>query len=237
MRCLSVSSAADRPEPIRPDSAARACGIPTGGWAPRGWLTEAGPAPWLAEWGLAEPLEGETEAECYRARRPRGVRDCYGALLFGDLASPGSRGLNRDCTLMGKPLVHVQAGLTTPRHIAGFITGISSLETHDRREPGEPGPWDRGVSRAVHAGRLQVAGDHAPSDRTAERGQSDRIVGLEVSHHRPASSPISFNFGFSLWRFGEPPRKFIGVRLDFFLDFSERSFILRDLLLVRWLPR
>jgi hypothetical protein len=24
--------------------ATRACGIPTGGWAPRGWLTEAGPA-------------------------------------------------------------------------------------------------------------------------------------------------------------------------------------------------
>lgn len=28
--------------------AARAAGLPTGGWAPRGWLTEEGPAPWLA---------------------------------------------------------------------------------------------------------------------------------------------------------------------------------------------
>lgn len=34
--------------------AARACGIPTGGWAPRGWLTEDGPSLWLAEWGLVE---------------------------------------------------------------------------------------------------------------------------------------------------------------------------------------
>jgi hypothetical protein len=32
--------------------AARRCGIATGGWAPRGWLTEAGPAEWLAEWDL-----------------------------------------------------------------------------------------------------------------------------------------------------------------------------------------
>lgn len=49
--------------------AARACGIPTGGWAARGWLTEDGPAPWLAEWGLAECPDGESEAERYRARR------------------------------------------------------------------------------------------------------------------------------------------------------------------------
>jgi hypothetical protein len=34
--------------------AARAAGIPTGGWAPSGWETEAGPAPWLADYGLAE---------------------------------------------------------------------------------------------------------------------------------------------------------------------------------------
>jgi hypothetical protein len=47
--------------------AARACGIPTGGWVPRGWLTEAGPAPWLADWGLIECQEGETVAERYRA--------------------------------------------------------------------------------------------------------------------------------------------------------------------------
>jgi hypothetical protein len=37
--------------------AARACGIPTSGWAPKGWMTEAGPAPWLADWGLAGDLE------------------------------------------------------------------------------------------------------------------------------------------------------------------------------------
>lgn len=35
--------------------AAKKLGIPTGGWAPMGWLTEDGPAPWLgAEYGLEE---------------------------------------------------------------------------------------------------------------------------------------------------------------------------------------
>jgi hypothetical protein len=34
--------------------AAKACGIPTGGWAPKGWRTEDGPAPWLADCGLRE---------------------------------------------------------------------------------------------------------------------------------------------------------------------------------------
>src|SRR4051794_32052929 len=83
--------------------AARACVIPTGGWAPRGWLTEAGPAPWLAEFGLVECPEGETEPERYRARRRRCVKDCHAALIFGEITSPGSRGLIRDCRALGKP--------------------------------------------------------------------------------------------------------------------------------------
>jgi hypothetical protein len=33
---------------------AKASGIETGGWAPKGWLTEDGPAPWLADYGLRE---------------------------------------------------------------------------------------------------------------------------------------------------------------------------------------
>ena len=31
---------------------ARVCGVRTGGWGPRGWLTEDGPTPWLADYGL-----------------------------------------------------------------------------------------------------------------------------------------------------------------------------------------
>ena len=34
--------------------AAAKAGIDTGGWACKGWLTEKGPASWLADYGLAE---------------------------------------------------------------------------------------------------------------------------------------------------------------------------------------
>jgi hypothetical protein len=82
--------------------AARRAGIPTGGWAPRGWLTEAGPSPWLAEYGVAECPDGETEPERYRARRRRCVKDCHAALLFGDTKSPGARGLISDCRALAR---------------------------------------------------------------------------------------------------------------------------------------
>jgi hypothetical protein len=125
--------------------AARACGIPTGGWAPRGWLTEAGPAPWLADWGLVECPEGETEAASYRARRQRRVKDCDAALIFGDLATPGSRGLVRDCRAPGRPWLHVQPGVTTPRHVVRFLgdARVSRLMVAGNRESRDPGIGDR----------------------------------------------------------------------------------------------
>lgn len=42
--------------------AARAAGIATGGWAPLGWMTEDGPAPWLADFRLIEcPIQGTAQ--------------------------------------------------------------------------------------------------------------------------------------------------------------------------------
>ncbi len=57
--------------------AARAVGLPTGGWAPQGWHTETGPAPWLASWGLVE-----FERPGYPARTRANVRDSDGTLVF-----------------------------------------------------------------------------------------------------------------------------------------------------------
>src|SRR5918994_1527766 len=82
--------------------AARMSGISTGGWAAKGWETEAGPAPWLADFGLVEcPEPG------YAARRRLNVRDCHAALLFGDRTSPGSLGLLKDCRALARPWIHV----------------------------------------------------------------------------------------------------------------------------------
>jgi hypothetical protein len=66
--------------------AARAAGIPTGGWAARGWATEDGPAPWLADFGLAEcPEPG------YPARTIANVCDSDGTLWVGTTDSPGGQ--------------------------------------------------------------------------------------------------------------------------------------------------
>ena len=65
--------------------AARRLGIPTGGWAPRGFLTEKGRQPVLAEYGLIE-----AESEQYPQRTEWNVRDSDATLIFS--RNPKSRG-------------------------------------------------------------------------------------------------------------------------------------------------
>jgi len=110
------------------------------------------PAPWLAEWGLTECQEGEAEAGRYRARRRRCVRDCHAALLFGDITSPGSRGLIRDCRALGKPWVHVQDRGTTPRQVVAFLAEAPHVKVplvagnREGRNPGVGEPVERFLS-------------------------------------------------------------------------------------------
>lgn len=72
---------------------AREHGIKTGGWAPKGWRTEAGPAPWLAEYGLAEH-----PSSSFKPRTHANVRDADLTVWFGK-RSPGYF-----CTLNGAEL-------------------------------------------------------------------------------------------------------------------------------------
>lgn len=67
--------------------AAKAAGIPTGGWMPRGFLTESGARPEFAE------LYGAREHESpeYPARTRANVVDADGLIWFGDTASPGGK--------------------------------------------------------------------------------------------------------------------------------------------------
>ncbi len=121
--------------------AARAAGLATGGWAPQGWETEQGPAPWLSEFGLVEcPEPG------YPARRRRNVAECDAVLLFGDQTSPGSRGLIKDCRELGKPWVHVEEGLSRPSQLATFLREgrhFKVLMIAGNRESKIPGIGDR----------------------------------------------------------------------------------------------
>lgn len=66
--------------------AAKTCGIPTGGYAPKGWLTEAGAAPWLADFGLVEHPAAD-----YPPRTRANVQQAKGLVWFGNPHSSDGR--------------------------------------------------------------------------------------------------------------------------------------------------
>jgi hypothetical protein len=118
--------------------AARAAGIPTGGWAAKGWLTEDGPAPWLEGWGLKESARAG-----YPARTGLNVRQSDVTLLF-DGGGPGSALTVRECRRQGKPL----RVLRVATH-GGMAVLAPSADT-----AGDVASWVRGTGARV----LNVAG-------------------------------------------------------------------------------
>ena len=91
----------------------------------------------------ADEREGQrADREADRAER-READDLERAL--GDLASPGARGLVRDCHELGKPWVHVQAGISTPRIVAMFLRSarVQVVMVAGNRESRAPGIGDR----------------------------------------------------------------------------------------------
>jgi hypothetical protein len=83
--------------------AGEALGLETGGYMPFGYKTEDGPMPNLAaRFGLLEH-----ESPLYPRRTWDNVAAADGTLVFGNLASPGSRLTARYAKQMGKPLYRV----------------------------------------------------------------------------------------------------------------------------------
>jgi predicted Rossmann-fold nucleotide-binding protein len=116
--------------------AARAAGIPTGGCAPKGWDTEDGPAPWLAEYGLTEcPKAG------YPARTAANARDSDGTIWFGTTDSSGYATTIGACTRFGKSYLFVSEGVTTTRHVTEWMetNRIRVLNVAGNRESNNPG--------------------------------------------------------------------------------------------------
>lgn len=66
--------------------AARDLGIRTGGWAPKGWLTEDGPNKTLKDFGL---VQASNPRYIYRTRL--NVMDAEMTAIFGDITSSGSK--------------------------------------------------------------------------------------------------------------------------------------------------
>lgn len=61
-------------------------GIKTGGWAPKGWITEEGPDPSLRAWGLVQHSSPN-----YPPRTRMNCQDSDLTVLFGDMKSSGSK--------------------------------------------------------------------------------------------------------------------------------------------------
>lgn len=58
--------------------AARDAGFPTAGYAPGGWMTETGPAPWLSDFGLTEFGKG------YPPRTRKNIESSHATLIVAD---------------------------------------------------------------------------------------------------------------------------------------------------------
>lgn len=128
--------------------AARTKGIETGGWAPQGWLTEDGPAPWLDEYGLEEYSEPG-----YPPRTRANARDSDATIWFGktDQDSAGFGCTMNACRRYSKPVYVVRDGITTPRDVVDWLNeqGVGTLNVAGNRESRNPGLCDR-VQRFLH---------------------------------------------------------------------------------------
>jgi Circularly permutated YpsA SLOG family len=122
--------------------AAKACGIPTGGWMPKGFLTEDGPCPEFAE------LYGATELPTayYPARIRRNVLESDGTLWFGSFDS-GIFTTTHDATLLRSdayPFLIVHR-VTKPLDVAWWIRSnkVRVLNVAGNRELINPGIGER----------------------------------------------------------------------------------------------
>lgn len=79
--------------------AAKRLAIPTGGWLPKGWLTEDGPRPEFAElYGMKEHY-----SPAYPPRTHKNAADADLTIWFGRTGSPGYWCTKKGCDLAKKP--------------------------------------------------------------------------------------------------------------------------------------
>ncbi len=123
-------------------AAARRAGLETGGWVPKGWLTEAGPAPWLERYGLREMPSAD-----YPRRTVKNVQDSDATLWLGDPASTGGRLTCETTRRRGKPLyVANPLAEASPSAVAAWYLALPAariLNVAGNRESVEPGIGER----------------------------------------------------------------------------------------------
>lgn len=112
--------------------------LKTGGYAPLGWRTEKGPAPWLGtQFGLVECESGD-----YSVRTELNVVVSSGTIIFGH-PSPGSLLTQQLCKEYGRPCLwlHEYQQVSSPAHFRLWAerNHIVILNVAGNRESKSPG--------------------------------------------------------------------------------------------------
>lgn len=125
--------------------AAKQCGIMTGGWMPRGALTELGPTPELLErYGLKEHPSPQ-----YRPRTRLNVKETDGTVWFGKTGSPGYKCTKRACEDYKKPFWWIDDAKRLQKFIEEFR--IRALNVAGNRESSNPGIYYRTCAIIIEA--------------------------------------------------------------------------------------
>lgn len=117
-------------------AAARRAGIATGGYMPRDFMTEDGPAPRVGQ------LHGAVEFPFDDARRIRAnLRRADGLFWFGDPDSPEARDAFAACRELSKPYLTLDPAFTPPHDAAGWLGAfeIATLVVSGDRASQRPG--------------------------------------------------------------------------------------------------
>lgn len=120
--------------------------LETGGWIPKGFRTDVGEAPWLAELGLAE-----TAQRNYQVRTKLNVENSDGTLVFGNVNSPGCKLTRRFVRELGKPIfvVHWFSGQPIPRDRSRFASWIENNDIVTLNVAGNRESMQPGINEAV----------------------------------------------------------------------------------------
>ncbi len=122
--------------------AAKAFGISSGGWMPKGFLTEGGPRPEFADqYGAVE-----MPTENLRDRTDQNVLMADATLWIGVTTTSGAQETVDACLRFGKPCLPVYPGASfEPSHVATWIleNKIGTLNVAGNRESDEPGIGER----------------------------------------------------------------------------------------------
>lgn len=180
-----------RPGPARCQAelrATRACGIVNGGFAPLGWLTEGGPAPWLGtEYGLVE-----CETPGYPARTRANVEHSDATIWLGSTGSSCYKATAKACADLGKPMLVIEPGETTPSDAIAWLDDVIEqgiVNVAGDRESASPGIGERSERwlTACSGGSTRAAEAAYPRGRKRRFGRAAR----SPSHKRLTDIPRS----------------------------------------------